>query len=185
MKKDQLVEMSLENDGGTLAVSVMFDEMSEVSADLRRWAGGMAAGFYALEDQIFATQGSVIGSPWTKLSERYAVWKARNFPGRPLMVRSRRLKLSLTRPPTMAGTVGRMLRKFGLNAISGDAVLAVTQTTMLIGTKLPYASKQHFGDEQVKLPARRLIGTASHFAPWIVWGAQKALTDEYQQVARA
>lgn len=50
-----------------------------------------ASGLYLTKffsGEVFVSRGGVIGKPWPRLNERYAVWKARRFPGRPPLVRS-------------------------------------------------------------------------------------------------
>ena len=46
--------------------------------------------------QVFASQGGAIGEHWTPLTNTYAVWKARNWPGRTLLIESGTLQNSFT-----------------------------------------------------------------------------------------
>jgi len=54
---------------------------------------GIGAEIARAERAWFATRGA---GTWQPLSPRYAAWKARHFPGRPLMVRSGKLRAALT-----------------------------------------------------------------------------------------
>lgn len=65
--------------------------------NLKRSMG--ASGLYLtrfFSGEVFASRGGVIGARWPRLNDSYARWKARQFPGRPPLVRS-----------------GEMLRSFG------------------------------------------------------------------------
>jgi len=44
------------------------------------------------EDDVFMTEGSVIGSRWQPLSPAYRQWKARNYPGRGILQRTGRMQ---------------------------------------------------------------------------------------------
>lgn len=39
-------------------------------------------------NEAFASQGQVFNSTWPRLNAKYSVWKAKNFPGRPPLVRT-------------------------------------------------------------------------------------------------
>lgn len=61
------------------------------------WSGAwdpMADDFRASESAIFAEQGP----GWAPLSPRYSKWKAKHYPGMPLLVRTGALQASLTVP---------------------------------------------------------------------------------------
>lgn len=48
--------------------------------------GTYLTGFFS--GQVFASRGGVIGEPWRPLNPNYAVYKARQYPGRPPLVRT-------------------------------------------------------------------------------------------------
>lgn len=48
--------------------------------------GSYLAGFFSGE--VFASRGGVIGQPWARLNEKYAVQKAKQWPGRPPLFRT-------------------------------------------------------------------------------------------------
>lgn len=60
------------------AVQDLHPVMGEIGKYLSR--------FFASE--VFASRGSVIGEPWPALNARYAVQKAKRYPGRPPLVRT-------------------------------------------------------------------------------------------------
>lgn len=44
----------------------------------------------------FRTQGTSSGQPWAPLTPAYAAWKARNYPGKPILVREGDLRAHVT-----------------------------------------------------------------------------------------
>jgi phage gpG-like protein len=56
--------------------------------------GKYLKGFYS--GQVFASRGGVIGASWPRLSQRYAAWKAQQYPGRPVLVRTGLMQRSFT-----------------------------------------------------------------------------------------
>lgn len=48
--------------------------------------GRYLTGFFSGE--VFASRGGAIGQPWPRLSERYAAWKAEQYPGRIPLIRT-------------------------------------------------------------------------------------------------
>lgn len=59
----------------------------------------LANRFAALERRQFASEGAYASGGWTPLSPRYAAWKARRYPGKPILERTGELKRSLTERP--------------------------------------------------------------------------------------
>lgn len=95
----------------------------------------LADRFVALQGRNFDSEGATMSGGWSALSPKYGKWKARNYPGRGILVRSGDLRESL------AGKLG--IREFN-------------RTSMTIGTAIPYASFHQHGTRT--MPARRLIG---------------------------
>jgi phage gpG-like protein len=98
--------------------------------------------FYRIEKKRFETSNK---GRWRPLSPGYAAWKAKHYPGKPIMVRSGDLKKTLTSMTT--GTIYNPSKR-----------------EVTLGTKIKYALAQHFGTkergggkEQSRLPPRPLI----------------------------
>jgi phage gpG-like protein len=99
-----------------------------------------------LEEQIFATQGSVIGKPWAPLSPKTIRQKQRKgFPLEPL-VRTGRLRASLT------------------DETSGEMILDIDPLGLTFGSARPVdrgdwwlAPIHHFGAPRRNIPARALM----------------------------
>ena len=84
----------------------------------------------------FNTQGSHGGSGWPPLSPNYAAWKAKNYPGAPILVRSGLLRESLEKN----------------NAYS---IVDIQPKSMNIGSRVNYAIFHQQGTR--KLPQRKII----------------------------
>lgn len=59
----------------------------------------LAERFARLERRQFATEGRAASGGWPALSPDYAAWKARHYPGKPILEREGDLKASLTSRP--------------------------------------------------------------------------------------
>jgi phage gpG-like protein len=116
--------------------------------ELFRWAQNIdnaRPAFEAIADhqqtiwkKQFAQEGGYTNrSRWSPLSPRYAAWKQRHYPGKPILQLTGALFNSLTRRP------------FGVEEI--------TAHTMVIGTDVPYAKYHQVGGPPY-LPARPIIG---------------------------
>lgn len=106
----------------------------------------------------FQTQGTHSGTRWANLSPAYAAWKARRYPGKPILVRTGALRESLIRRPM--------------------DVDIVTDRGMTVGTSIPYAKWHQRGTPN--MPARPLLGPptdseerlfAKILQEWIVRGS--------------
>jgi len=92
-----------------------------------------------VERKQFESEGAYGSGGWAPLSEEYASWKAKNFPGRPLMVLSGDLKESL----------------MGENPW---AIEDIQPLQLRLGTKIKYAVyHQSLKPRKTKLPRRPLI----------------------------
>lgn len=100
----------------------------ERAGDLRPAFEDISDDFYDIERQQFASEGGFASAGWPALSENYARWKARNFPGKPILQRTGALMESLTSP------------------FAAGAVHDVTSDTLRLGTDVrspkgfPYAA---------------------------------------------
>lgn len=77
------------------ALDIAADELEDLSPAFER----MAADFYETQRQVFIKEGGFEGlKPWAPLSDSYAAWKERHYPGRPILVLIGRLRAALTVP---------------------------------------------------------------------------------------
>ncbi len=95
---------------------------------------GLIARFKNSERRIFDSEGQALGARWRPLSPEYAAAKSRDYPGTPILVRTGRLRSSLTERPTV---------RFRGN-------------TMEIGTNVPYSQYHQRG--MGHNPVRRHVG---------------------------
>lgn len=82
------LNVSIKMEGGE-AVAAMLGKLGLDMKDLRgamHDVGTNATTFFS--GNVFASRGSVIGERWAPLNARYAVHKARRWPGRPPLVRT-------------------------------------------------------------------------------------------------
>lgn len=81
----------------TIQVSITGDK--ELARNLNTFAGSSldltksmgATGMYLTKffsGEVFASRGQVFGKPWPALNPNYAAFKAREFPGRPPLIRT-------------------------------------------------------------------------------------------------
>lgn len=121
--------------GGVEVLNRAFNRVDRGIDDFRNFAPGIAREFYAIEEQQFRSEGAAGASgKWAPLSLSYARFKARAFPGAPILQRERSLYESLTSPD------------------APDSVFRVSQSEIVIGTKSPYARAHQSGGG--RLPAR-------------------------------
>lgn len=103
--------------------------------DARRLWDALADRFAKIERRQFDTEGAYGSGGWPALSPRYAAWKARHYPGAPILVRSGDLRESLT------------VRPFGIEVIE--------TSFMVLGSGIDYGRfHQHGGGT---LPRRRPV----------------------------
>jgi phage gpG-like protein len=103
--------------------------------DLRPSLKVIGIGYRKEVDQIFSKQQPRgIGLRWPPLSEKYAEWKEKRFPGRPLLVRTGALKESMTQE----GAQGN--------------ITAISKTSAIFGTSIHYGIYHDKGGS--KIPKR-------------------------------
>jgi len=96
---------------GSLHVSVEIDGDTELSRKLQGYLGrvgnwkpffeSVAENWSSTRERIFAAEGAFEGQEaWQPLSERYAAWKARHYPGMPTLQRTGALLEAVTNPET-------------------------------------------------------------------------------------
>lgn len=119
---------------GVAEYSARLRRIRDRASNERTMFRGLVARFKNSERRIFQTQGAALGSPWRPLSPEYAQAKQRDYPGQPILVRTGRLRESLTERPTV---------RFRGN-------------TMEIGTNVPYSQYHQRG--MGNNPLRRHVG---------------------------
>jgi phage gpG-like protein len=90
-------------------------------ADYRPIWGVITDDFYAQVRAQFSSEGAEGGDRWQQLSEEYAGWKEKHFPGKPILQRTGDLMESLTNPN------------------SANAVHIEERKTLTLGSRVPYA----------------------------------------------
>lgn len=93
--------------------------------------------FYAHIRQTFATEGDAGPGKWAPLSEKYAEWKAKRFPGKTILERTGKLMASLTE------------RK------AEGSVFEASPKSLTIGTSVRYAIYHQAGTG--RMPQRKEI----------------------------
>lgn len=95
--------------------------------------------FYEHMEDVFESEGAILGERWTPLNRRYAAWKAKRFPGRKILERTGKLKRSLT------GKGG------------AGAVVELDKDELSIGTDVWYAHRHQEGVPAFNLPPRPFL----------------------------
>ena len=110
---------------------------------------------YAMADEQWSSKGSRGGDSWPELSPRYAAWKARRYPGQPLMVMTGELREAMTK----RGATGQ--------------VRIIDRGRMEIGTDLVHAATHQFGRGDI--PQRQFLAvTDRDIDRWRAFAEQRA-----------
>lgn len=128
----------------------MFDRVLGAMRDLQPlYEQVLEPAFYEWQEERFASEGG--DQKWERLSAGYAAWKARNFPGRTILVREGVMREGLT---TRGGRY--QVRRMDARELE-------------LGTSAPYAAYHQFGTG--RMPRREIIPpTGSHVAKWQALG---------------
>lgn len=110
-------------------------ERYEAAGDMTEAWEAIADDFARIERRQFATEGRYASGGWSPLSPRYAQWKARHYPGKPILEREGDLMTSLTQRP------------FGIEVI--------TPTDLWMGSDVDYGRHHQRGSG--RLPRRRPV----------------------------
>jgi phage gpG-like protein len=114
--------------------------------------------FYALEKDQFKTEGAEGGERWKELSEGYAYWKEKEYPGKPILERTGDLKKSLTSPN------------------DPNTVRIEERKTLTLGTRIPYAIyHQSIEPRTSNLPRRPEIMLTEEFKRTVMHHVQTYL----------
>lgn len=108
---------------------------SDRVGDARPAWEAMARSFREVQARQFNSEGSFGSGGWAPLSPAYAAWKAKRYPGKPILVRTGALKESLTRRP------------FGVEELE--------EQFMVIGSDVEYGAYHQSGGGN--LPRRRPV----------------------------
>jgi phage gpG-like protein len=124
---------------GDEELALAFQSMSRAVSDWRPYWPGIAAVFYEAERARFASDGF---GTWKRLSDGYAAWKSKAYPGEGILSRTGDLRRSLT-------------DRFGPNA-----VYEAEAQSLALGTTLFYAKIHDHteGPGTGKIPYRPPIG---------------------------
>lgn len=104
---------------GDQQVERTLDRFAEAAEDATPVWEVLADRFARMERKQFATEGAHASGGWAPLSPRYAAWKARHYPGRPILVLTGDLKESLTRRPFDIEIITPKLAIFGSAVVYG------------------------------------------------------------------
>src|SRR3954471_23324396 len=108
---------------------------SDNIGDARPAWEALATRFARVEARQFASEGAYGSGGWAPLSERYAEWKERHYPGKPILERSGTLLHSLT------------VRPFPIEVLDASS--------MTIGSDVDYGEYHQAGGD--RLPRRRPV----------------------------
>lgn len=109
----------------------------EAVDDMRPAWEVLADRFYRAEARQFASSGAYGSGGWPPLSPKYAAWKARRYPGQPILRRTDDLWKSLTQRG------------------AGGGVLVLEPSFMVIGSSVDYGEHHQKGGG--RLPRRRPV----------------------------
>lgn len=84
---------------GDVQLSRTLADRAERAEDVRPAWDAIADRFEEAERRQFGSEGTYGSGGWAPLSPKYAAWKARHYPGRPILVREGDLRESLTSRP--------------------------------------------------------------------------------------
>lgn len=120
---------------GVETLNRAFNRVEQQISDFRSIWPAVAQEFYAIEDEQFASEGGHGSSGrWAALSPAYAKYKAKAFPGAPILQAERGLYESLTSPD------------------APDSIFRMTEDELTIGTQREGATAHQRGSG--RMPAR-------------------------------
>lgn len=137
------------------------DKMEAAAKDFRivfEWARKELAKANAAN---FTASGLPVGG-WSPLKPKYASWKARNFPGAPIMVQNGALRRDLT---TLRG-----------------AASEIRMTSAKFGTNIEYAKFHQYGTS--RMAKRQIVFEPPLFAKQLAEQAKKHIVDAANNAAR-
>lgn len=129
----EITSYSIENDAEFKAA--IRDAVSKVS-DLRFAFGEISRDWFKSNTTIFKLKGSGL---YPELSEPYKTIKKRKFPNAPIMVRSGRLRDSISGTP------------------NSDSIVRIGKASLILGTKVPYGIYHQSDAARSKMPLRKFL----------------------------
>lgn len=128
---------------GDVQLDRAFNRITQLITDFRDVWPAVAEAFYEIETEQFNSQGSKGASgKWAPLSPAYAAYKAKAFPGEPILQATHSMVNSLTSPEAL------------------DSIFRVDPMELVIGSKAPYALAHQTGGG--RLPARPPISLSEN-----------------------
>lgn len=119
-----------------------FNRIDEYISDFRSIWPAVTKEFYSIEEEQFASEGAHgTSGKWAALSPAYTQWKAKEFPGEPILQREHSLYESLTSPNGLA------------------SIFRPERDQLTIGSSEPYALAHQRGG---RLPRRPPISLTSN-----------------------
>lgn len=130
---------------GDVQLDRAFNRVTQMITDFRDIWPAVADAFYEIEREQFSSQGGKGASgKWAALSPAYAVYKAKAFPGQPILQATGSMVDSLTNKDAL------------------DAIFRADPMELTIGSKAPYALLHQTGAPRSKLPARPPISLSEN-----------------------
>lgn len=137
---------------------------SEVQDFRPFWNGAFKALWFEERRRDFALEGQATGPAWAALSPKYAEWKHRHFPGRPILTRSGQLRAALTASD------------------APDSIWRADATSLEVGTSVPYGIYHQRGTHRMpqRPPIRldegfmRVVGKSLQVFVVEAWQRRKA-----------
>lgn len=81
---------------GNVVLARGIERFTEGISDFRPAFEEMRTDFMQVETEQFATEGGRSGQPWPPLSPTYAAWKAKHYPGAPILQLTRTMLAQLS-----------------------------------------------------------------------------------------
>lgn len=135
-------------------MDAQFDDLTPIWDDVRN-------AFWEIEKEQFASEGAAGRyGKWQKLSDRYEAQKQKQYPGKPILERTGKLKSSLT-------------------GQTSDTVYQKDKKNMAVGTSLKYAGFHHRGAG--KLPKRAIIAFSGKQKNYLQKEIQKGLVRDLRK----
>jgi phage gpG-like protein len=111
------------------------------------WREVFAPKYFGVVQDLFSTSGTprgeggrFSGGPWAKLSPAYAVWKHKNYPGKPILTRTGDLRESM---------------RWSGSSVGAGGIFEATPSYAIAGTSIPYGRFHQSGTS--KMPARSFM----------------------------
>jgi len=120
--------------------------------------------FYEMEKKQFESEGGYGSGGWAPLSADYDEWKAKNFPGKPILQLTGKLMSALTNK-------------------TGETIQEIEPLLLKLGTNLKYGLFHQTGTK--KMPARKPIEMTEHDKREWVKVIQKYLVTETRKAGLA